>query len=475
MSSAVILLVLAAPSAGAPGCTGPECPTTSSHPAVVRIMVAGSAGSRTYGSGTLVDVQDAGNREQGTGNRGIVLTCAHLFDRDSRETTVTFPDGRRFGAILLEADPTWDLAALAIAPPGIAPIAVADAVPQPGQSLTSCGYGRDGRYWCNRGRALGYARTADTYETLQLTGMAREGDSGGPVLDTRGQLVAVLWGTDGRTVVATYCGRVRLFLRRILGRRRGVPIRRPLVPVVPQDQGPAVVVPGSGNSDQAPPVLGDHLDEIRGTVAGLDRRLGEIGGRMDELGRRLEELRAEGRRQTAGGEGQTRHPQIPTSPNPEIPTLNPGTPPSSLPTLPSLLPGLLAALGWTGPPSIAAVFALKLALGLVRRKRRRKRPAFRVQGSGRGSETQSLNPEPRTPNPLNDDYAEQLARVYALSGHSPVADATLGREYDEELRRAEESSDGTLAGWAKKLRQRVARRFYRIHGEAPAPAEPVES
>jgi hypothetical protein len=130
-----------------------------------------------------------------------------------------------------------------------------------------------------------------------------------------------------------------------------------------------------------------------------------------------------------------------------------------------VLPGVLAALGWTGPPSVAAIIALRLVAGVVRRRVAKRR---RRGSSNARSRT-------KRPRPLNDDYAEQLARVYALSGRSPVADATLGREYDEELRRAEAGSDAALARWARTLRERVARRFYRIHDESPTPSEPPES
>jgi hypothetical protein len=75
---------------------------------------------------------------------------------------------------------------------------------------------------------------------------------------------------------------------------------------------------------------------------------------------------------------------------------------------------------------------------------------------------------------LHDDYAGQLLSVFAQSGRSPTQDATLGREYDDEIRRAEESSDAQLARWAKSLRSRVEAKFLRIHGPAPAPAEPVQ-
>jgi hypothetical protein len=131
----------------------------------------------------------------------------------------------------------------------------------------------------------------------------------------------------------------------------------------------------------------------------------------------------------------------------------------------TMLPAVLTALGWTAPPSIAMILAIRLAAGILRRRlagRRQPAPASR-----RNRSTQ--------PGRLNDEYAEELARVHALSGRSPIADATLGREYDQELRQAEASSDGALARWAGNLRRRVARRFYRIHGESPLPAEPPDA
>jgi hypothetical protein len=128
--------------------------------------------------------------------------------------------------------------------------------------------------------------------------------------------------------------------------------------------------------------------------------------------------------------------------------------------LETVLPAVLVALGWTGPPALAAVLGLRILAGLFQRRRA-------------GSAFSSSQDKPGLPpGALNDEYAAQLAQVYELSGRSPLADATLGRQYDEELRQAEQSSDGALAAWARKLRERVGRRFFRIHGQSPAPAEP---
>ncbi|MFH1924376.1 MAG: serine protease [Planctomycetota bacterium] len=451
LASAVILQ---SPAAGQ--CAQGVCqPAVKPHAAVVRVVSTTPGGSRCYGSGTLVH-NDA--------ERGIVLTCAHLFRQETGNVSVTFSDGRRFEANLLAADQAWDLAALAIAKPLAAPVTIADDHPKPGDQLQSCGYGSDGRYWCNQGRVLGYARTGATrtYETLELSGRARDGDSGGPVFNASGELVAVLWGTDGRMVGGTYCGRIRKFLHGILP-LGGLP-RPP-----PESTPPAL---GLLPEAPSPPASGDHLDEIRrrldGLVSELNDAKGQQADRERSWGDRVDKIEQAaglvaglkdriGRAENAVGDDNLRA---------VVREVAVGILADRGPGLAqTILPAVFTALGWTGPPSIAAIFAIRLAAGLFRRRRsKRKRLAPAVPRR-----------RPKPAQPLNDDYAEQLARVYALSGRSPMADVTLGREYDEELRRAEESSDAALARWAQNLRQRVARRFYRIHDESPLPSEPPDA
>ena len=123
----------------------------------------------------------------------------HLFRDGAGEISVAFAGGKTFGANLVAIDRQWDLAALEIAPPAAPPVDIATDAPRPGDWLESCGFGPDGRWRCNRGQARGYVQAAGTTgpETLELGGSARQGDSGGPVFNDRGQLAAVLWGTDG--------------------------------------------------------------------------------------------------------------------------------------------------------------------------------------------------------------------------------------------------------------------------------------
>jgi len=396
-------------------CVGGVClPSAEPHPAVVRV-VNDLPSARCYGSGTLVEK---------SGEHALILTCAHLFREKTGDVRVVFADGTTLTAEVLAVDPLWDLAALRIARPPAEPVAIAQQFARPGEAVSSCGFGPDGRYARNRGRALGYVRTAHgaTFETLELTGSARDGDSGGPVFNQRGELVAVLWGTDGRTVGGTYCGRVRKFLATLLG-RPAPPSEPPLVPVRP---------PNANEQDRS---LSQRLEKIEAALAAV----AALGDRVERAESAVgkDNLRAV-IREVALGIAADRGPGL----------------------VESLLPKLLAALGWTGPPSIAAIVAIRLASRLLRRRVRK-----RLASSG------SATSPPRPA--LNDDYARQLADVYALCGHSTTADATLGREYDAELRGAEQSSDATLARWARQLRTRVARRFYRIHGETPSPAEPV--
>lgn len=199
------------------GCVGGQCPMPENrtasrpNPAVVRIVVVNER-SQSYGSGTLVH-DDA--------SYYFILTCAHLFEQTTpRRIVILFPDNRSFDVQLRAIDRTWDLAILQNAafgnnPPGIASIPLGKVAPKVGETLFYAGYGSTGQYQVCRGRVEGYcaAKTGTPAEMLVITGTARQGDSGGPIVNAAGELVGVLWGTDSRTVCGTYCGRITRFIR----------------------------------------------------------------------------------------------------------------------------------------------------------------------------------------------------------------------------------------------------------------------
>jgi Trypsin-like peptidase domain len=214
---------------------------------IARIVNTQGSG-RTLGTGTLVDV---------FGSQGLVLTCGHLFRDGAGSLVASFPSGKSYAAKLVKIDAAADLAALLIAAPDMEAVELADDFPQRGDPLVSCGYGSDGRLSCNSGRVLGYVTTLGSHgrETLELSGAARLGDSGGPVLDRNGRLVAVLFGTNGRVVDGTFCGRVRRFLQGLSPRFRGPQPESPQAPPNPrpaplEPTDPLVLAPPS----PAPPI-----------------------------------------------------------------------------------------------------------------------------------------------------------------------------------------------------------------------------
>jgi hypothetical protein len=168
-----------------------QSPTIDSS-AHCRISVADG----TVGSGTLVGGDDA---------IGLVLTCSHLFNTSKSQIIVSFPNGKRFGARLVEIDKANDLAALAIRRPVVEPLEVDES--EPAGTLTACGFGPNGVFRSICGAITGHPTASGaTAPSTMLVGAVRPGDSGGGVLNTRGRVVGVVWGQrDGQTYAT--CGR----------------------------------------------------------------------------------------------------------------------------------------------------------------------------------------------------------------------------------------------------------------------------
>lgn len=173
------------------------------HPAVVRI-IAPEPGGVSLGSGVLVDAN---------ATQGLVLTNWHVI-RDSRSAVlVQFPDGFQSAGTVVRCDEAWDLAAISVWKPLATPVVLAERNPVPGEPLSIAGYGR-GAYRAQSGRCTEYLSPGMGYpkELVELAVPARQGDSGGPILDANGQLAGVLFGEgEGRTV-GSCVSRLRAFL-----------------------------------------------------------------------------------------------------------------------------------------------------------------------------------------------------------------------------------------------------------------------
>ena len=204
----LILAMGAASAAWAQPAFTPAPSFAGPHPAVVRVVVPERDGT-AYGSGALVAVNKSS---------GLVLTNWHVVRDAAGPITVVFPDGFRSGAYLLRTDRDWDLAALAIRRPNVQPVALASEAPRPGEALTIAGYG-SGSYRAVTGRVTQYVSPGGNqpFEMIELAAPARDGDSGGPIFNSRGELAGTLFGSAFGRTTGSYCGRLRWFLTPVEG------------------------------------------------------------------------------------------------------------------------------------------------------------------------------------------------------------------------------------------------------------------
>ena len=179
-------------------------PFARPHPSVARISVVDREGM-SLGSGSLVTVDE---------RLGLVVTCWHVIQDAAGPIVVSFPGGFRSAATVVRTDRQWDLAALAIHRPPAPPIAISPHAPQPDEILMLAGYGGNGEYRAVAGRCTQYLAPERNWpmELVELDAPARQGDSGGPIFNSRGELAGVLSGSGFGQTCGTYCGRVRWFL-----------------------------------------------------------------------------------------------------------------------------------------------------------------------------------------------------------------------------------------------------------------------
>lgn len=167
-------------------------------------VIAQDESGRSLGSGALVATNES---------FGLVLTNWHVIRDTAKPPTVVFPDGFQSAATIARVDRDWDLAALVIWRPRVDPIPLAATFPQPGDQLAIAGYGK-GQYGVDTGRCTQYLSPGKhhPYELVELSASARQGDSGGPIFNDRGELAGVLFGSAFGRTTGSHSGRVRQFL-----------------------------------------------------------------------------------------------------------------------------------------------------------------------------------------------------------------------------------------------------------------------
>lgn len=235
----------------------PQLPTATPNPAIVRVGNQVGNGIN-WGSGTLVEVNP-------DTNTGVVVSVKHMFREGVGQIVVLFPDGKQYVGRDHAVSQDCDTSVIFIDMPNVQPIPFAEANPRPGEIVTSSGYGGDGIYGYNRGPTISYGSLESRYDSMSIGGVARSGDSGGPMLNQQGQLVGIVYGTNFTTHVdGTCCVTVKQFLARVRQRFRDRFARKtpavdnpPLVQVNPQRPAvapPLVETPPLVQANPQPPV-----------------------------------------------------------------------------------------------------------------------------------------------------------------------------------------------------------------------------
>jgi len=182
----------------APSIVGPTTPLSPPDPAVARepgVRRASHSVVRVLGTACGLGVEGSG----WVAAPGLVVTNAHVIAGEE-DTTVTTLDGASLEATPVHYDPGNDLALLRIEAP-LEPLAIAPN-PQADTAGAVLGYPENGPY------AVTAARMGDTTTVISedsygngpihrsiafLRGAVRSGNSGGPLVDGRGRVMATVF------------------------------------------------------------------------------------------------------------------------------------------------------------------------------------------------------------------------------------------------------------------------------------------
>jgi hypothetical protein len=182
---------------------GGQSVSTTPHPAVARVVVAEKRGA-SLGSGTLI---------ARTATHGYVITNWHVVRDAKQSVLLVFPNDQQVQGRILKVDQDWDLAVVETPPLAIEPLKLCDKVPTLGEQLWIAGYG-GGDFLLQTGTCSQFLAPYPNWphELVELTAAARQGDSGGPMLNANCELIGVLFGQGDGYTIGAFGGRVLKFL-----------------------------------------------------------------------------------------------------------------------------------------------------------------------------------------------------------------------------------------------------------------------
>ncbi len=360
----------------------------------------------------------------------ILITAAHCFDGPG-ETRVYLPDGRTFKGEILTLDRIWDVAVVRVEGTNIPAMRLATEPPVRGDSISAYGYGWVGKQYSRiNGVAIGYSifKGQRVANTLKCSFAVRDGDSGGPMVNSRCEVVAVISCSDDQSGThGTWAARIKVIMDRAIARKikqisfvnEKEDTGKSSPPLITRRVSPPVVEAGTTGNETT--IVKQPLIEVQHIAMPPPAPvLSDISGFIGTLGAALSEAATP----SALSMGL------------QIATAVAGV-------------GLTGGAGWGGWVVLKALFAIY---------RRRK-------GKSVAPSADNFSTLPR-----KAKEARQLLQLSELEGRSPLFDALIGRLALDEL-------DDTIDGdrpekdYAIRLKERLMRRFNEI---APVSVEKGE-
>jgi len=196
-----------ATSSTTPSANAVPAPLAALQKAICRVSAFG-AGFRNMGTGVLL-------------TSGCVLTASHTF-AEGGAPAVTWHGVRTVGAKIVARDDKYDLVVLQ---PNSIPDDIPGAPPAgrnmaKGDQVYTVGFGGpdDAMRWTRR-QVAGWQSPRDggPPDWLKLSGPSRQGDSGGPIFTPAGEVIGVVWGTNGAVSSGTNTGRMQVLCQACTG------------------------------------------------------------------------------------------------------------------------------------------------------------------------------------------------------------------------------------------------------------------
>jgi hypothetical protein len=450
--------------------TAAQCAPKTDHPSIPRVMIHDSHGSISVLTGCLVRASADG---------ALVATAAHGFTSDSTKILVLI-GAERYAGDLAHVDHVWDVALVAIPRPQPAwPFRLATRRPAAGETYHAGGYVRGRALQWNRGRLIGWASPPGDHpaDVLVVAVRTSDGQSGGPIIAADGSLAGIISAGDGGETYGPASWRIAAAIEATNrtteeGAAETAPVTREGADGIALDGGPAPDTEATGPVQMplepatsstaeiptrpAPPAFpprpisppaesnpregadgialdGGPAPDMEATGPVHSKPTGEpLAAQLAGLRNRLDQVAAYTRPVAAAVVSEA---AVSTDPAPSLLTI--------------ALPAILAGLGWTGPPAVAAVVGVKILSAVIRRRRKREKgragdPACEFRGTV----------------PRDDEEAAQFLQLSRLEGRSPLHDALVGRIAFDELDNAIDAEPGgPQADWARALKRTIERRF----------------